>query len=345
MQAKLQSWIARQWQKRGVFAWLMSPLGWLYGQVAAKRKNAYTTGKQTAYRAPVPVIVIGNIYVGGTGKTPLACALSELLARHGWQPGLVSRGYGRTQSAGPATGQGMHLDWQTYGDEPALIAQKTGMPISVHPDRGEAARALLAEFPQTDLIISDDGLQHYRLARDFEMLVQDERGVGNGMLLPAGPLREPPSRLKEVDLVILRQRKAPADHRLAFDVQIDGFWQLATGKKADISDMTAITLEHPVAAVAGIGVPERFFNTLAAIGIELHQTYALADHATIDTDWLLQLPARTILITEKDAVKLAGHTSDTRIWVAQTSVRWWHQSSQTILIQKLAEAGIRRSER
>ena len=348
-QATLQSWIARQWQTRGAWSWLMRPLAVLYGWLARRRRHAYATGRQSVYRAPVPVIVIGNIYVGGTGKTPLACALGDLLMRQGWHPGLVSRGYGRQYgrkaSALPAIGQGQDLDWRLFGDEPTLIARKTGMPISVHRDRGMAAQALLRAFPHIDIILSDDGLQHYRLARDFEILVQDERGVGNGLLLPAGPLREPPARQQAVDLVLHRQRHALVGTQLAFDVQIDSFWQPATGIKTGADGFTSsIGLSHPVAAVAGIGVPERFFKSLAEMGISVEQTYPLADHAAIDTDWLMRLPAKTILITEKDAVKLTYPITDTRIWVTNTSVCWWHQGAQAALIQRLAAAGIRRLE-
>lgn len=344
----MHSWINRQWRKRGVWAWCTLPLALLYGFIAHRRRLAYATGKHKFFRASVPVIVIGNIYAGGTGKTPLACAVGELLKQHGWQPGLVSRGYGRhpePDEKQPTTGQGTHLDWHTFGDEPTLIAQKTGMPISVHRNRALAAQALLTDFPATDIIISDDGLQHYGLDRDFEILVQDERGIGNGFLLPAGPLREPAARRQEVDLVLTRQPLTSSGAEPGFVLRINAFWQPATGVKLEPTEfMARLNTEQPIAAVAGIGVPERFFKSLADMGVRICQTHSLADHAAIELDWLERLPAKTILITEKDAVKLPGCITDRRLWVTQTSVQWWHEDAQAILLQRLAKAGIKRTE-
>lgn len=341
--AKLQSWITRQWQSRGLIACLLQPLSWLYGRVAKRRRHAYLSGNSNAYRASVPVIVIGNIYVGGTGKTPLACAMADILRRNGWRPGLVSRGYGRASDS-LALGQGQHLNWREFGDEPALIALKTGMPIGVHRDRGMAARALLERFTEIDIIISDDGLQHYGLQRDFEVLVQDDRGIGNGLLLPAGPLREPASRLDEVDLVLTRQALVRPAKQPAFSVEISGFWRPATGERLGIeSFIEQIMPQGPVIAAAGIGVPQRFFDSLQRLGIELSQTYPLADHAPIDSEWLSALPGTTILITEKDAVKLTPN-SDQRLWVCETSVHWWRNDIDAYFVQALAAAGIKHSE-
>lgn len=340
--ASLQSWISSQWQKRGVWAWLTWPLSFLYGLIAKHRRHAYETGAKKPYRASVPVIVIGNIYVGGTGKTPLACEIGELLREQGWRPGLVSRGYGRNKDTTLAIGQGDQLDWRKFGDEPALIAQKTGMPISVHRDRGIAAKALLEKFPQTNIIISDDGLQHYRLARDFEILVQDERGVGNGFLLPAGPLREPVARRDEVNLVLTRRSLKVADTEPGFELGITHFWQPATNQKLDPRAFAAVAdTQQPIAAVAAIGVPQRFFNSLKALGVSVTQTFGLPDHAPIDLEWLKRLPAKTILITEKDAVKLQWPIEDKRLWIAQTSVLWWCDDAKTLLLHKLAAADIK----
>ncbi|MCD8494305.1 MAG: tetraacyldisaccharide 4'-kinase [Burkholderiaceae bacterium] len=345
IRAHFQSWISRQWQKKGIWAWVTSPLALAYGLIASKRREAYLSGKQKPYRAPVPVLVIGNIYVGGTGKTPLACAIAELLQRQGWHPGLVSRGYGRLNDATVATGQGPDLDWQEFGDEPALIAHKTGMPVSVHQNRAQAAELLLARFAQTDIIVSDDGLQHYGLARDFEILVQDDRGTGNGFLLPAGPLRESLERLNEVDLVLTRSTHIRIGLEPGFSLQIDQFWQPATGLKLDPAQfVTQAKSQGSIAAAAGIGVPQRFFMSLLEVGITLQDCYPLADHAAIDLHWLNSLSAKTILITEKDAIKLDKPIADHRIWVAQTSVNWWRDDIDAFLTQRLAAAGIKHSE-
>lgn len=344
-QAKLQSWIARQWQKRGVWAYLTYPLAWIYGLITNRRRRAYRLAYGNVARVSVPVIVIGNIYVGGTGKTPLACALAEVLQRQGWHPGLISRGYGRQDDRLPSIGRGHALEWQSFGDEPALIARKTGIPVSVQRDRALAANALLARFPEVDIIISDDGLQHYGLARDFEILVQDERGIGNGLLLPAGPLREPPSRLEQVNLIMTRQANPRACPLPAFGVNITHFWQPSTGNRVDAATFVAHGASlQPLAAIAGIGVPQRFFLSLQNLGVPMAQAYPLADHAAIDEQWLKQLSAKTILMTEKDSVKLTLPIIDPRLWVAETTVQWWREDADAIWTQMLARAGIKRLE-
>lgn len=348
--AKLHSWIAKQWRHRSLWSKLTSPLACLYGLIAEQRRQSYRSGHRQAFKAPVPVIVIGNIYVGGTGKTPLAVAIGQLLQSRGWRPALVSRGVGRLASRSAATGQGCDLDWQLFGDEPALIARKSGMPVGVHESRRIAVEQVLSHYPNTDIIICDDGLQHYGLARDFEILVQDERGIGNGLLLPAGPLREPPSRLAEVDLVLRRSSQTPAvqactNGELAFRLEIDGFWQPATGEELTVEQFVFLCQsQRPVVAMAGIGVPQRFFDSLENLGINLDQKYPLADHAPIRARWLSKLPKGTILVTEKDAIKLAAPVADPRIWVAKTTVRWWRNDSDEFIMQKLASAGIKRTE-
>ncbi len=293
----------------------------------------------------MPVLVIGNIYVGGTGKTPLTIAVAKLLQSQGWRPGLVSRGFGRLHTEVSAVGRGASLDWQAFGDEPTLIARETGMAVAVHRDRAIAAQALLAQYPDTDIIISDDGLQHYRLARDFEILVQDERGVGNGLLLPAGPLREPVSRREEVNLVLTRGQLPLASTQPGFGVEIDGFCHLATGEVCSVEDFLSRCQPHSsIVAVAAIGVPERFFNNLNDLGLHLSATHALVDHQAMDLAWLKGLPAKTILLTQKDAVKLSRREADPRVWVAQTSVHWWRDDIAVFFAQRLAQAGIQHPE-
>ena len=339
---RLHTWLAKQWRRRGIWAYLTWPLSWLYGRIAQHRQRGYETGRQPPYRAAVPVIVVGNIYVGGTGKTPLTCALADVLRALGFTPGLVSRGYGRNPSALPMTGSGQALDWQQYGDEPALIARKTAMPVSVHSNRSLALEHLLKDYPDVDVVLSDDGLQHYGLARDFEILIQDERGVGNGWLLPAGPLREPPSRLKSVDLVFERRASLDQtkDAQPRFCVDLARWRHAASGKLIAANELAhQSTLKRPVLAAAAIGVPARFFESIAQLGISIDQALPLPDHQPIDPAWFEQQSAGTILLTEKDAIKLPS-IQDPRVWIAETTVHWWHHDIGTFLNHKLAQAGI-----
>ena len=201
-------WLHQQWQKRGLWARLLWPVSCLVrGYVWAKRVW-YQSSARRVYRAPVPVVVVGNLYVGGVGKTPVVIALVQQLLALGYHPGVISRGYGVDVGPTPRVGQGK-LEPQELGDEPSLISEQTHAPVCVHPNRRLACQALLAAHPQVDIIVSDDGLQHLALARDLEIIVQDQRQIGNGWLLPAGPLRESPSRLHTVELVITRLATAP----------------------------------------------------------------------------------------------------------------------------------------
>lgn len=340
-QSSAHAWLEKQWQQCGWWSWLMRPLAWLHGKVIALR------GHWRKARTPLtaPVIVIGNLYVGGTGKTPVTCALALLLKSHGWRPGLVSRGYGR-KKAHFAVGAGADLDWRRFGDEPALIARHADIPICVHANRRLAARLLLARHPDVNIVLSDDGLQHYRLERDFEILVQDERGLGNGLLLPAGPLREPPERAARANVIAIRDDRTDlaqcmpdaAPTTLEFAVRIKTFWQPHTGRRLS-PELFAAACQQPCAAAAGIGNPQRFFDQLDELGIELAQTYRLADHAAMPSRWLAELSAKTILITEKDAIKIdAQH--DPRLWVACAEVFWKSPQAELALLERLKEAGI-----
>ena len=336
--SSLQSWLQVQWRSNGGWSIVVRPLALLYGAISGFRRARYLNGKGHITRCQVPVIVVGNIYVGGTGKTPIICDLANRLRAQGWQPGLVSRGYGRRQTPDPVVGQHA-INWETFGDEPALIAKQTQMPVCVHADRGLAAQTLLKSHPNVDVILSDDGLQHYRLARDIEILVEDERGIGNGQLLPAGPLRESANRRAEVDAILTRSAASSEGHQhqdshvtpeqyppsWSFGVDIDCFWCPATNQSLSIQAFTALVSSHsPTLALAGIGVPQRFFDSLRSLGLKLDDTVALADHAALGVNWLTTreaMAARTILITEKDAVKCTDLT-DPRIWVARASVHW-----------------------
>src|SRR5690606_5364172 len=192
---QLETTLTRNWMRRGLLAWCLLPLACLFGLMAGLRRGFYRLGWLKSTRLPVPVIVVGNLFVGGTGKTPMVIFLVEALRAAGYQPGVISRGYGSKESAPQAVTSASSP--QAAGDEPLLIAQRTGCPVMVGRDRAAAAQALLARHPQVDLIISDDGLQHYALGRDVEIVLFDARGGGNGWLMPAGPLREPLSRPRD----------------------------------------------------------------------------------------------------------------------------------------------------
>lgn len=274
-------------------------------------------------RIGVPVVVVGNLYVGGTGKTPLTIELVRALHRRGWQPGVVSRGYGGAARTVRLVGVGDRAE--ECGDEPLLIAQATGAPVAIGRQRAEAARHLLREHRNCDVIVADDGLQHWQLGRDLEVAVLDERGIGNGWLLPAGPLREPASRLTQVDAVVLRDTspvavKGPPSFslhsRLAAEVhKLDD--PAHTLPLADLAKRQAAR-SLTITAAAGIAVPDRFFALLRNAGIEF-EPLPLPDHHDFRNNPFNGLRTQLVLITEKDAVKCArieGLRRDPRIWVA-----------------------------
>lgn len=268
----------------------------LYGAVAALRRAAYRRGWLKARRPACPVIVVGNITAGGTGKTPLVIWLAGLLQDHGYRPGIVSRGY-RGRPGPEVRLVASDTDPALAGDEPVLIARRTGLPVAVHPDRPRAARFLVDELG-VNVVIADDGLQHYALGRDVEICVLDgERRLGNGYLLPAGPLREPIWRLATVDHVVVNggAREGQVEMRLA----VDKARSLASAEQRPLARFVG----ERIHAVAGIGNPERFFRQLEELGLVLdrhpfpdHHVFAPGDLAFGD-----RLP---VFMTEKDAVRL-----------------------------------------
>lgn len=276
----------------------LRPLAGLYGCIAARRRRRL---QDRAQRVGVPVIIVGNIAVGGTGKTPLVIWLIERLREWGWRPGVVSRGYGAKLPRRPFV-VSAHGDPHECGDEPLLIARRGGAPVVIDPDRVAAARRLLADG-EVDIIISDDGLQHYRLARDLEIGVVDgRRGLGNGALLPAGPLREPPARLREVDLVVVNGNgwDDASLRPLRMRLTAGDACALEHGQRRPLSAFAG----QRVHAVAGIGNPQRFFGMLRDAGIEVIE-HAFADHRSFRPQDLSFADALPLMMTEKDAVKCA----------------------------------------
>lgn len=277
--------------------WPLAPLAWGYGKAVALRRR--WLGGPPGWRPPVPVIVVGNITVGGSGKTPVVIALVDWLQRHGYRPAVVSRGYGGRPRALPLL-VGDDTPAAEAGDEPLLIRRRTGCPVVVDPDRVRAARAALAHSG-CDILVADDGLQHYRLARDIEIAVVDGvHGLGNGRLLPAGPLREPPARLAEVDCVLVKGDGGPtvvpgAPH-WHFDLAAGGLTPLAATDRAPPEPGARV---H---AVAGIAWPEQFFETLSRLGYDVI-AHPHRDHAVLDRDSVEFDDGIDVVMTEKDAVK------------------------------------------
>lgn len=331
----LETHLPRIWQKRGVIAALLWPLSRLYGIVVAMRRRRYSSGRLTVTLLPVPVIIVGNVYVGGTGKTPVVIWLIEALRRAGRMPGVISRGYGGKNDAPQIVTDSSSA--REVGDEPLLIAQRAGCPVVVSRRRVQAAQRLLQAFPDVDVVISDDGLQHYALARDVEIVLFDARGIGNGWLLPAGPLREPASRPRDVTIINAPALPADAPHGTwHMTLAGDTAWNLAAPSQSlPISSlqMHAGSGVPRIAAAAGIGNPSRFFGMLRDMGLSVTEI-PLPDHYDYVEDPFAHVDADLILITEKDAVKCRQHptlANDARLWVVPVSARIDEALAHTIL--------------
>lgn len=294
------------------------PLSWCYRAVTATRRLAYQVGWLEAERAPVPVIVVGNLIAGGAGKTPAVIALVDTLRRAGYVPGVVSRGHGR--QGGGAVAVTEHADVHAVGDEPLLIRRRTRAPVWVARRRIDAARALYAAHAEVDVLVADDGLQHLALARDVQVMVFDERGVGNGHLLPLGPLRQPLSAHVPVNTHVLYNAPGPsaawpgatASRRLAGAVHLSAWWHGGAPQMEALHGLRGRVLW----AAAGMAAPQRFFDMLRAEGL-VFTALPLPDHFAYDS---LPWPAdgAEVLVTEKDAVKLPpsrASAGSTRIWV------------------------------
>jgi tetraacyldisaccharide 4'-kinase len=265
------------------------------------RRAAYRLGVFKTERMPVPVVVVGNLVVGGTGKTPLVLWLVETLRAQGFHPGIVSRGYAASAAEPKAVLAGG--DPASYGDEPLLLAERSGAPVWVGHDRVGAARALLVAHPECNVLVSDDGLQHYRLGRDFEVAVEDARGFGNGLMLPAGPLREPRSR--RVDATVVNGGTVRGG---AFAMALEPIGLFSLRVPAQRIEVQAFRGQR-VHAIAGIGHPARFFATLQAMGLAF-TPHAFPDHHAYTPRDLAFAECDAVLMTEKDAVKCRAFGRD-----------------------------------
>lgn len=286
--------IVKTWYSpRGWLAYLLSPLALLYCSIVILRRRLYRLGIFSSTKLAVPVVIVGNVTVGGTGKSPLVIRLADMLQGMGATVGIVSRGYGGKSEQWPRPVNAASDPLQV-GDEPVMLAQRTCCPLFVGPDRVAAAQALLQQN-EVDILLSDDGLQHYRMQRDYEIVVIDgQRQFGNRMCLPAGPLREPRARLDSVDLLLVQQRRRD-------------MWLEITGVVNVYNPEQRTTLSElknqPVHAVAGIGNPERFFATLSENDMLLKSTSAFDDHHQFSASDFSFSDGCPVLMTEKDAVK------------------------------------------
>lgn len=319
-------WFHQHWLGKLLYP-LLRPLSAVFGMIARHRRAQYQSGKKTSYRAKIPVVVVGNITVGGNGKTPIVIYLVEALQAMGFKPGVVSRGYGG-EAAYPLILTEDTLAAES-GDEPLLIYRRTSAPVVVDPNRAQAVQCL--EAMDVDIVITDDGLQHYQLARDIEIVVIDgHRRFGNKHYLPLGPLREQVNRLNEVDFCMTNGGIAH-HNEMGFGLEPDLAINLMTREKAKVSDLNRLV------AIAGIGHPPRFFDTLNTLGANLVKTQGFSDHQAFDQSEVENLAqiGDNLIMTEKDAVKLDG--------CAQSN--WWYlpvsaslaSTDHQILLTKITE--------
>jgi len=343
--AILERFFIRAWYQGSFAVWLFYPFTVVYRWLAEHRRQQYLSGDRVAPLLPVPVVIVGNITVGGTGKTPLVISLVESLRERGLSPGVISRGYGGKASSYPCSVEGHGPE--EVGDEPFMIAERTGVPVVVDPDRVAAAQKLIAEN-QVDVIISDDGLQHYRLGRNIEIVVIDgQRGLGNHQCLPVGPLREPEKRLESVDYIIINRGAAGCRNNVASDScnqnqsrcdnnranGYDGFERY--GEKVyqyTLSPEVCVRLDNSeevaaaelgawsgVCAIAGIGNPRRFYDTLADLGVCVQKQLSFPDHHLYSAEDFRSVRDMKIVMTEKDAVK-ARNVAPKDSWYLKVSV-------------------------
>lgn len=327
--------------RRSALVRFLLPLSALFALLSALRRTLYRGGMLRSTRLRVPVVVVGNILVGGTGKTPLVLWLVDTLRAAGRRPGIVLRGY--RGGSGAVLAVDAQSDPALAGDEAVLLARRSGVPVFAARSRVAAGEALLAAHPAVDVIVADDGLQHYALARDVELAVFDRRGAGNGLLLPAGPLREPVSRLARVDAVVGHADgraawQALAGRTPAFALRLAGETFLALhdpSRRRVAADFAADCNAGRLVAIAGTGSPQRFFDTLQALGL-VFEARAFPDHHAYCAADLEFARGRTLLMTEKDAVKCAALPLDDA-WVLPVSavVETSQQSLIALVLEKI----------
>ena len=304
----------RHWTSRGAIAWLLWPVSLVFGIAVFFRRLLFRLRILSSHSVGIPVIVVGNLTAGGSGKTPLVLRVAEILREHRWKPGIVSRGYGGSaQQPAAAT---IASDPAEVGDEPMLLARRSGCPVWVAPDRVQACLALRAQHPDCDVIVTDDGLQHYALRRDVEICVVDARSMGNGFLQPAGPLREPRSRLRSVDAVVTHGAKGAQ----GYSMTLEGDQLVRFTDARDVRPAKSFAGQR-VHAVAGIGDPKRFFLQLARYGLKVvphpfpdHHPFSARDLEFGDND--------PVVMTEKDAVKckrIVAGIPQAQFWVLPVS--------------------------
>lgn len=300
------SWLYQHWQRHTPLSLALIPVSWIYCLLVALRRSLYRRGVKTSVRLPVPVIVVGNITAGGTGKTPLALWLVRYLRQQGYRPGIVARGYGGRSATWPLRVR-QDSEPAQVGDEPLLLARNGSCPVAVGPDRAHAAQ-ILVRGDNCDVIVSDDGLQHYGMARDIEIaLIDGERRFGNGQYLPAGPLREPVQRLQRVSACVTNGEPRKGE----FGMELEPLC---------FRRVTAPTVERPVHAfagqrvhaVTGIGHPQRFFDQLRKLGIDVMER-PFPDHHRFRARDIQFTDKATVIMTEKDAVKCEQFVDD-RYW-------------------------------
>lgn len=343
---QLETWLNKNWYGSSRRSRLLTPLMWLFVLLSGINKRL---GQMRAYKARVPVVVVGNISVGGSGKTPMVIALVERLKEKGYHPAVISRGYGSQAPSYPWFVDPSQSSVEA-GDEPLLLAQSCLVPVVIGADRKASIEAVMVQYPQTDILVCDDGLQHYRLQRDIEIAVVDgARGLGNAKLLPVGPLRESPKRLRQVDFVVSNGRlQAPLATALPVSTMtlepqaLQLVSSLALAKDRGEFDLQ-LQQQAPQAGdrvhlVTGIGNPERFKQSLSELKLDF-DSHIYADHHEFAAEDLQLQPERAIVMTAKDAIKCRRFAPDNTWYLpvkAQLPESFWHRFEQ--MLQKFNHA-------
>jgi len=316
MRKALEKYFLSRWYSSQPIKFL-KPLAWYYAKVTKKKRQSFLKKQINSYQAPVPIIVVGNITLGGTGKTPVVIYLVETLRSQGLNPAVISRGYGASADTNQLVSAGMSS--QMVGDEPILIHARSLAPVAIGRKRKDSIELLLKTHPDIDIIISDDGLQHYAMERDVELCIIDSvRGLGNEALIPAGPLRESKERLQEIDLILCNfnesEHHCVSEKALHFSLQGNECINVVTQEKKFLKDF----INSKLHALAGIGNPQRFFTTLSKVGLNFSEN-SPGDHQAVSDEYFAKFDGEPVLMTEKDAVKYQ-HLNLNNLWYLPVSV-------------------------